>query len=101
MRYQHALLLLIQISATGVIALQGTQALEYDVGVHYRKDLLDMLTDIAGTDQRATSAMSHSSSISSTIYPGLKYLGGLLTDSVFLVTSLVSERGGRSSDSLP
>lgn len=92
MRYQHALLLLIQISATVVIALQGNPALEYDLGVHYRKDLLGMLTDTAGTDQRAASAMSHSSSTSSTIYPGLKALGGLLTDSVFSVTSSSSVR---------
>ncbi|OAX40080.1 hypothetical protein K503DRAFT_864929 [Rhizopogon vinicolor AM-OR11-026] len=91
MRCQHAFLLLIQISATVAIALPGIPALEYAVGVHYRKDLLGMLASNVGTDSRATSATSPSSSTPSTMYPGLGDLNRLLTDSVISVTSSLQE----------
>ncbi|OJA19134.1 hypothetical protein AZE42_02140 [Rhizopogon vesiculosus] len=92
MRCQHALLLLIQISATVAIALPGIPALEYAVGGHYRKDIPGMLVGTVGTDSRPTSAISPSSSTLSTVYPRLVDLGSkLLMDSVISVTSSVGE----------
>ncbi|KAG1765091.1 hypothetical protein EDD22DRAFT_416065 [Suillus occidentalis] len=93
MRYQHALLLLIQISGAIAIALPEISTADYGLGLHSGRDLLGMLAGTAGsgTDSPATSDMFPLSSPSSPIHPGLKDLGGLFTDSVLPTASSVGK----------
>ncbi|KAG2155512.1 hypothetical protein DEU56DRAFT_312111 [Suillus clintonianus] len=91
MRYQHALLLLIQISIAIAIALPEIPAADYGLSVHSGRDLLGMLAGTAGTDSPATSDTFPLSSPSPPIHPGLKDLGGLLTDPVLPTASSVGK----------
>ncbi|KAG1754950.1 uncharacterized protein EDB91DRAFT_1096245 [Suillus paluster] len=92
MRYQHTLLLLIQISAAVAVALPEIPVADYALGVHSGRDLLSILAGTAGTDSPpVTSDMFPLSSPSSPIHPGLKDLGGLLTDPVLPTASSVGK----------
>ncbi|KAG2156571.1 uncharacterized protein EDB93DRAFT_1127353 [Suillus bovinus] len=90
MRYQHALLLLFQIS--GVIAIALPTA-DNGLSVHSGRDLLGILPNTAGsdTDSPTTSDTFHLSSPSSPIHPALKDLGSLFTDPVLPTASSVGK----------